>query len=206
MKMRFFCVVIGYLCGCFLTADFVARHKTGKGACEIGTGNPGTANMMGLFGTKWAAVTLLGDLLKTALPCMLCRYFLFEPLGRTAILYAGLGAALGHGFPFWHKFHGGRSVAVTCTYIVLFSPLWGIAAELAGLCIVLATGYLALGALAIPVLYLIPVFLVFGREAGTVALAGAVLLFFLHRDSIRRIAGKSEKRVNLPAKLKNLFH
>ena len=200
--MRFLCVVIGYLFGCFLTADFVARNKTGKSAFEIGTGNPGMANILEQFGLKWAAVTLFGDVLKTVLPCVLCRYLLFRSLGQIAILYAGLGVALGHGFPFWHRFRGGRGVAVTCTYIVLVSPFWGLLANLAGLCAVLATGYLAVDALAIPSLFLIPAFLNFGPEAGFVALAGVALILFLQRDSIRRIARRAERQADLLAKFK----
>lgn len=201
--MQFLCIVIGYLCGCFLTADAIARHKTGKSAFAIGTGNPGMANILEQFGLKWAAVTLLGDVLKTVLPCVLCRYLLFGSLGQAAVLYAGLRVTLGHGFPFWHRFQGGRGVAVTCTYMVLFSPGWGLLANLAGLFIVIATGYLALGALAIPSLFLIPIFLNSGLEAGLVALAGAALIFFLHRDSIRRITDKTEKKIDLLAKFKH---
>lgn len=201
--MRLLSILIGYLCGCFLTAEAVARCKTGRHAFEIGTGNPGMANIARTLGAKWAAATLLGDILKTALPCMLCRFLLFPSLGRVAILYAGVGAALGHAFPFWNRFRGGRSVAVTCSYLILFSPLWGVAAELAGLGAVLATGYLAAGALLIPSLYLLPAFLLYGREAGLVVLAGTALTFFLHRDSIRRLAGKMEKKEDLLAKLKN---
>lgn len=158
------------------------------------------ANIYSLFGLKWAAVTLLGDVLKTVLPCMACRFLLFPRLGRVAILYAGLGAALGHGFPFWHRFRGGRSVAVTCTYLILFSPLWGSVAALAGLFLVIVTRYLAVGALAIPALCLLPVFLQNGTEAELVALAGTVLLFILHRDSIDRIAHQTEKKTSLFAK------
>jgi glycerol-3-phosphate acyltransferase PlsY len=203
-KMRFLCVLIGYLCGCFLTAEVVARHKTGKSACEIGSKNPGTANITVLFGLKWGAVTLFGDILKTALPCMLCRYVLFPPLGRVAVLYAGTGAALGHGFPFWNRFRGGKSVAVTCTYLVLFSPLWGILANVAGLCIRLVTKYPAIGALAIPSLYLIPLFQMSEAEAGCIVLAGTALMFVLHRDSLRRIVQKTEKKTDLIAKFKKL--
>jgi glycerol-3-phosphate acyltransferase PlsY len=194
------CVLIGYLCGCFLTAEAVARCKTGRRAFEIGTGNPGMANIARTLGVKWAAVTLLGDVLKTALPCLLCRYFLFPSLGRVAVLYAGVGAALGHAFPFWNRLRGGRSVAVTCSYLILFSPLWGVAAELAGLGAVVLTGYLSVGALLIPSLYLLPAFLIYGREAGLVTLAGAALTFFLHRDSIRRLAGKTERKEDLATK------
>ena len=194
--MRILCILTGYLFGCFLTAEVVARYKAGKSASEIGSNNPGMANMGGQFGAKWAAVTLLGDVLKTVLPCMLSRFVFFSSLGRIAILYAGLGAALGHGFPFWHKFRGGRGVAVTCSYMILFSPVWGIIAELMGLAVVILTGYLAVGALVIPILYLIPIFWIFGAEAGCVALAGTALLFFLHRDSIRRLVQKSEQKID----------
>ena len=202
--MRVLCVMIGYLFGCFLTAEAVARRNTGKSACEIGSKNPGMANMVNVFGVKWGAVTLLGDILKTAVPCMLCRFVLFPSLGPVAILYAGLGAALGHGFPFWNHFRGGRGVAVTCAYIVLFSPLWGILANLLGLFVRIVTQYPAAGALVIPASFLIPVFCVYGMEAGCVALAGTALLFFLHRDSLYRMVHKSEKKSDLIAKMKHL--
>lgn len=201
--MRLLSILIGYLCGCFLTAEVVARCKTGKRAFDIGTGNPGMANIARTLGVRWAAATLLGDILKTALPCLLCRYLLFSSLGRVAVLYAGVGAALGHAFPFWNQFRGGRSVAVTCSYLVLFSPLWGVLIELAGLGAVVLTGYLAVGALLIPSLYLLPAFLIYGREAGLVSLAGTALMFFLHRDSLRRLAGKTEGKEDLRTKLKN---
>lgn len=90
MDMRFLCIVIGYLCGCFLTADAVARHKTGKSAFAIGTGNPGMANILEQFGVKWAAATLLGDVLKTVLPCLLCRYLLFKSPGSIGNPLCGL--------------------------------------------------------------------------------------------------------------------
>lgn len=200
--MRILCMIVGYFCGCFLTADAVVRHKTGRSVFGTGTKNPGTANVTGLLGMKWGAVTLLGDILKTAVPCALCRYVFFPSLGGTAVLYAGIGAALGHGFPFWNKFRGGRSVAVTCTYLVLFSPLRGIAANVAGLCVRLATGYPAAGALAIPVVYLPLVLQSDGAAAGWPVLAGTALLLVLHRDSLWRMAHKTEKKTSLLAELK----
>jgi len=201
--MRLFSLFIGYLCGCFLTGDRVAHYKTGRSAFAIGSGNPGMANILGQLGVKWAAITLLGDILKTVIPCVLCRYVLFRSLGSLAILYAGVGTALGHGYPFWHGFRGGKGVAVTCACLMLFSPLWGLLANLAGLGIVLVTGYLAVGALAIPSLFLIPAFLKFGAEAGFVTLANVVLLFSLHGDSLRRIRNGSEKKTDLLSKIRS---
>lgn len=150
---------------------------------------------MRLFGPKWAAVTLLGDLAKTFFACLICRLVLFPGLGGLAVLYAGVGVSLGHGFPFWHWLRGGRSVAVTCAYIVILSPPWGLGADIAGMCIVFASRYLAIGALAIPSLFLIPTFLLFSPEAGAVMLAGTAVTFALHRDSIARILRGKENRI-----------
>jgi glycerol-3-phosphate acyltransferase PlsY len=132
-----------------------------------------------LFGFKWAAATLLGDVSKTFLSCLVCRYLLFPQLGQIAILYAGLGTALGHGFPFWNRLHGGKGVAVTCTYIVLFSPFFGIAADLTGFVVVLLTGYLAVGALVFPCCFQLFILKYFWARSGLVSLAGTALIFWL---------------------------
>ena len=199
---RFLCAAVGYLCGCFLTADAVARRKAGKSAFDIGSGNPGMANIGHVFGARWAAVTLAGDVFKTVSACLLCRFILFPKLGGMAILYAGVGAALGHGYPFWHRFRGGRSVAVSCTYLILFSPLLGAAAELAGLCAVVLTGYLSVGTMLIPLLYLYPAFRFYGLEAGLVCLAGAAVTFLRNRDSLLRLIRGTEPKTSLPRRRK----
>lgn len=200
--MVILCVAVGYIFGCFLTAEAVARRKTGKSACDIGTKNPGTVNIGGTLGLKWAAVTLFGDIAKTAAACALCRYVLFSSLGDMAILYAGIGTALGHGFPFWNRFRGGRGVAVTCSYTFFFSPLWGIIADACGLITVLATGYTAVGALVIPVLFIFPAFIKYGTNAGLAAMAGAAVVLLLHRDSIKRLINGTEKKARIPFLLK----
>lgn len=98
MLYRTGCILTGYLCGCFLTAEAVSRHAAGKSASRLGTGNPGMANIMAQLGFKWGLLVLAGDLLKTLFPCMLCRFLLFPRLGRNAVLYAGIGVAAGHNF------------------------------------------------------------------------------------------------------------
>ena len=197
--MAVLCIAVGYVFGCFLTAEVVARLRTGKSACSIGTKNPGTVNIGGTLGIKWAAVTLLGDIAKTAAACALCRYVLFPGLGGTSVLYAGIGAALGHGFPFWNKFRGGRGVAVTCSYIVFFSPIWGIIADICGLIAVLLTKYTAVGALVIPVLFVFPAFIMYGEKAGFAALTGMAVVFLLHRDSIKRLVKGTENKARIPS-------
>ena len=149
MLQRLLCLLLGYLCGCFLTAELVARARTGKSAAALG----------GLSG-----------------------------------LWAGLGAVLGHNFPLWRGFRGGKGVAVTCAALILFSPLWGTAACLSGLAVTLLSGWLPLGAVVIPALFVPPAFLCHGREAGLLALILALIMLSRHIRGLGRILRGEEER------------
>lgn len=154
MPSRLTCLLIGYLCGNALTADLVSRHVAGKPAFELGVGNPGMANVGHELGTKWAAVTLTGDIGKTIMAVAASRA-LFPGLGPLAAAWAGLGTTLGHNYPFWHRFRGGKGVATTCSAIVLVSPAWGLLADVLGLAVVVLSGYLCVGAISIPAIFLL---------------------------------------------------
>ena len=147
---RAFCLLAGYFCGCFLTAELVARKETGKRAQDVGSGNPGMANITEHLGLRCGSAVLAGDVGKTAFACLLCRALLCRELGQLGVFWAGLGAVLGHNFPFWNRFRGGKGVAVTCTCLILGAPIWGAVSCLAGLAVVWITGYLPLGAVVIP--------------------------------------------------------
>lgn len=188
------CLLEGYLFGCFLPAVLVARARTGQDVSALGTGNPGTANITRQLGPGWGALVLLGDVGKTAAACILARAVSKEPL---AILWAGLGAALGHICPFWRGFRGGKGVAVTCTFLILFSPFWGTVACLAGLLVTRLTGWLALGAVVIPLAFLPFAFLFSGPEAGVLTLLVLLLMFLRHFQALRRIGRGEEKRSSL---------
>ncbi len=165
-------LAMGYVCGSFLTAELVSKHVSGKSAFDVGQGNPGMANMGVTYGTRWAAVTLAGDIAKTILAFALARA-LFPNATDIAGAAAATGATLGHVFPAWHRFRGGKGVATTCAGIILVTPVAGGIAAVAGLLVVLFAGYLCLGALAIPAVWL-AIELACGDTAH--AIAGAVLV------------------------------
>lgn len=98
MLQRLLCLLLGYLCGCFLTAELVARARTGKSAAALGTGNPGMANLAHELGKGWGAVVLAGDIAKTALAFGLCRA-LFPALGGLSGLVGRAGCGAGPQFP-----------------------------------------------------------------------------------------------------------
>ena len=162
---RIFCILTGYLCGSFLTAELVAQERIGKSAFEIGTGNPGMANLAEQGGVGCAFRVLAGDVGKTLLACLLCRYVCGAELGTLAAAYAGLGCILGHDYPFWHWFHGGKGVACNAAALILIWPMGGLFSCLIGLTAVLLTGYLPLGAVLIPAAFILPAFLEYGPES-----------------------------------------
>ncbi len=195
-------IVIGYFFGCFLTGELVVRLKTGKSASEFGSGNPGMANIMREFGFKTGILVLAGDLLKTIAACLLCL-FLFGgnrlsdshlAIGQIAALLAGLGAVIGHNWPFWRGFSGGKGVAVTCMAIFIFSPLWGLFSDIAGMMVVLLTGYLPLGAVVIPTLFTVFCYFFCSKEAAFLALLLMIIMFSRHWRGLFRIIQGKEKR------------
>ena len=190
---RLLCLAIGYAFGLVLFADLVAWGRLRRSAREIGSHNPGTANITRQLGIKWGLAVLAGDLLKTAAACWLCAA-LFPEIGRTVYLWAGLGVTLGHNFPLWAKFRGGKGVATTCAALVLFSPLWcGLCVVLGGL-VVLATGYLPVAAVVITAAALLPAWYFGGAEAFLLALAALALMVSRHWPGLVRAARGRERR------------
>lgn len=202
MGEKALCLLIGYLFGCILTAELIVKHKTGKSVSEFGTGNPGMANVMRIFGFKTGAAVLAGDLIKTVAAVLICC-LLFgrssvlpsgKPLGQPAVLWAGLGATLGHNWPIWRRLKGGKGVAVTCMTIFLFSPLWGLVSDAAGMLVVFRTGYLPLGAVVITTLFTVFAGIFYGMEAFIPALVLALIMLSRHYPGlIRSFKGTEEK-------------
>ena len=202
MGEKVLCLLIGYLFGCILTAELIVKQKTGKSVSEFGTGNPGMANVMRIFGFKTGAAVLAGDIIKTVAAVLICC-LLFgkssvlpsgKPLGQPAVLWAGLGATLGHNWPVWRRLKGGKGVAVTCMTIFLFSPLWGLVSDVAGMLVVFRTGYLPLGAVVITTLFTVFAGIFYGMEAFIPALVLALIMLSRHYPGlIRSFKGTEEK-------------
>lgn len=87
------------------------------------------ANIMTHLGKRAGLLVLAGDVLKTAAACWFC-WQLAPELHLTALLYGGFGAVLGHNWPFWNHGHGGKGVAVTCAWLMLYLPVTGCCAAL----------------------------------------------------------------------------
>jgi glycerol-3-phosphate acyltransferase PlsY len=187
--------VFGYLCGSIPFGVILTRFSGAPDVRSIGSGNIGATNVLRTGRKALAAATLLGDMLKGTVAVLIAGFI----FGRHAALCAALGAFLGHLFPLWLGFKGGKGVA---TYIGLLLGLAWPAALFFGaiwLAVAALTRYSSLAALTASVLT--PFFLWWWGarlEAELFALLTA-LLWFMHRANIARLARGSESKIGRAA-------
>ena len=203
---RIISLVLGYAFGNILTACIVTKKFNGSSPFEIGSGNPGMANVMAQCGFGPGICVLIGDLIKTLIPCLLCRFVIFPgEYGLLACMYAGLGVVMGHNFPIWHRFQGGKGVSTSCAAMFCIHPLWGIAAMLVGMFIVFGTKYLSIGAAFIPVAFIPVAWYMAGAEGGIAYIVLSLMMLFAHRKDFTRIRRGEEERIDVPALIKKKF-
>jgi glycerol-3-phosphate acyltransferase PlsY len=184
-------LAMGYLLGSIPFGLFFARLSGAGDVRKIGSGNIGATNVL-RTGKKWAAAaTLLCDSGKGAAAVLIARHWL--PQG--AEIFAALAAVLGHLFPLWLGFKGGKGVATFLgVSLALFWPVGLLVAAtwLAAAMIWRISSLSALTAIALSPAY----FFLFGaRDYVPLALVLAALIFFMHRDNIRRLLRGEEPRI-----------
>ncbi len=153
---RIICLVMGYVFGLFQTGYIYGKVK-GIDIRQHGSGNSGSTNALRVMGVRAGALVFLGDFLKTVIPCFLVRIlFASRPeYVYVLILYAGFGVILGHNFPFYLNFKGGKGIAATAG--IMFSLDWRLTALClaAFILIVAVTRYVSLGSLVVSTIFLI---------------------------------------------------
>jgi acyl phosphate:glycerol-3-phosphate acyltransferase len=183
--------VFGYLCGSIPFGVLLTRLGGGPDLRSVGSGNIGATNVLRTGRKGLAAATLLGDLLKGTFAVLLTRY----ALGDNAAIVAAVGAFLGHLFPVWLRFRGGKGVA---TYIgVLLGIAWPAAIVfcVVWLAVAAATRYSSLAALTASLAA--PAFLWWWGDVADaqVFLLLSALLWIMHRANIGRLLNGAEGRI-----------
>ena len=205
---RLICVAIGYLFGLFQTG-YIYGMINHVDIRKHGSGNAGTTNALRTLGWKAGAITFIGDCLKCVLAVLLVR-FIFADSSRIELLaiYAGLGAVLGHNFPFYLNFKGGKGIASTVGLILAVNPVMFLIVAIVFIAIVLFTQYVSLGSIVIMVLFVIQVVIYgqmdgFGLTGGelyefyAIAIVLAALAIWRHRANIKRLATGTENKTDL---------
>jgi len=187
--------VFGYLCGSIPFGVLLTRLSGGPDLRGIGSGNIGATNVLRTGRKGLAAATLAGDMLKGTVAVLIVGHL----LGEQPAIVAGLGAFIGHLFPVWLNFRGGKGVA---TYIGLLLGLaWPAAIVFCAIWLLIAalTRYSSLAALTASVAT--PAFLWWqsDRQTTVAFLLLSILLWITHRANIARLMRGTESRIGRSA-------
>ena len=184
--------VFGYLCGSIPFGIVLTRLAGAPDLRSIGSGNIGATNVLRTGNKALAAATLLGDMLKGTFAVAVANWL----LGADPAIAAALGAFLGHLFPVWLKFRGGKGVA-TFIGLLLGFGFWGafLAFAVIWLAIAAATRYSSLAALIASAATPAVLWWTGGAAHAGLFLVLAVLLWVMHRGNIARLLAGTEGKI-----------
>ncbi len=210
---RIICLVIGYVFGLFQTAYLYGRLH-GVDIRNYGSGNAGTTNTLRVFGTKAGLLVLVGDIMKCILAVVITAV-IFDSSHPDMVyllkMYAAAGAIIGHNFPFYLKFKGGKGIAATAGLILSFHPYlipMGIILFFGAFFI---THYVSLGSLLVYAGFLLELVIlgqmgIFGMtqplliEMYVIAGLLTVMAYWKHRENIKRLLSGTERKTYLTHK------
>lgn len=211
---RAICLLIGYACGLFQTGYFLSTLQ-GVNLREKGSGNFGATNTLRVMGNKSGVIVLIGDVLKAVAACLIARLVfshMFADFNILHVFYAGFGAVLGHDFPFYLKFKGGKGVASTAGMVLGMGAYKELAIGLLLFVLIVAvTRYVSLGsclavALGCGLLILKAVNGDYSitaaqtAEFAVIGVATVLLCWWKHRSNIKRLIAGTENKFGTKAK------
>lgn len=210
---RLICLGIGYVFGLFQTGYIYGRMH-GMDIRKHGSGNAGSTNALRTMGVKAGAITLLGDCIKCVIAVLVVRGIFASRCPEILPLlsmYAGFGAVLGHNYPFYLGFKGGKGIAATAGMILATDLRMAAVCLVVFVVIVAVTRYVSLGSLVVTVLFLAGLVICgqigeFGMaqnylfEMYGVGLLFTLSAFFQHRANIKRLREGTENKIGLKKK------
>jgi glycerol-3-phosphate acyltransferase PlsY len=191
-----YAAILGYLCGSVPFGLLLTRAAGLGDIRAIGSGNIGATNVL-RTGNRWLAVgTLVLDAAKAALPILVARYY----WGDNAAMLAAIGAVVGHCFPVWLGFKGGKGVAVMIGSLLALNWLVGLIFCAVWLLIAFAQKMSSLAALTAAATAPIFAYVLVDEWLAAATAVIAVLLFFQHRENIVRLIRGTEPRIGSQSK------
>lgn len=208
---RLACIMIGYAFGLIQTGYLYGKTQN-VDIRKQGSGNAGTTNALRTLGWKAGLITFLGDCFK-CVAAVVVAYFLFgrnhQELFPVYAMYAGMGAVLGHNYPFYMNFKGGKGIAATAGLIVSTTNVWMVLICLAVFVTVVAiTKYVSVGSMVVVIVYYICVITLaktgaYGAAEGhlyEIYIIGALLVisaFYKHKENIKRLLSGTENKLSV---------
>ena len=190
---------VAYLLGSISTGLLVAKLNHGPNLREVGSKNTGASNVLRTMGLKSGLITFAGDCGKAALACGIGYW----ALGRYGAMLAGLMVILGHNWPVFFQFKGGKGVASSCGVMLVCFPIPALISYVVAIGIIAATRFISLGSMCMLTVFAILVS-VFFSGGDLLVILWAVLLASLcilrHRTNIGRLIHGTESRLGQKVK------
>lgn len=206
--------IIAYLIGSINFSILISKKYAGFDVRQKGSGNAGTTNMLRTVGKGAAAITLILDILKGIVSILLaillgkiCTNIVTNNVNAAVLVQvAGIGAILGHTFPIYFGFKGGKGIATTLGILLISNWQIGLICLVFALIIMILTKTVSTGSIAAAILF--PVLTLFlGKENYIVSgnyfiysIIIALIVCFNHRENIKRIANGTENKISFKSK------
>lgn len=186
-------ITLSYLLGSIPFGVLISKYK-GINLKEKGSGNIGATNVLRTVGKGAAAFTLLGDLLKGSLSVFIANNFLHEPW----IAFTGIAVIVGHIFPVFIRFKGGKGVATTFGVVLIYSPIVAISAILLWSVVVFTFRYSSLGAI-ITFLFLPAIVAILDPDKMKLyfSIFISIIIILKHKDNLLRIFKGAETKIGI---------
>lgn len=186
-------IIVGYLLGS-VNASIIFSKLKGDDIRNHGSGNAGATNTLRTYGKGVAAAVTLFDVLKGVVAVLFARYILKDEL---AVLFAGFGAVLGHNYPVYFDFKGGKGILTSFAVALMVSPLSAVCALVSGVVIIAITRYVSLGSvMGSVVLAIASFFFENGNiEISVLIVVLALLAIFRHKENISRLINGTERKL-----------
>lgn len=200
-------LIIGYFCGCIQSGYFVGKVN-GIDIRDYGSGNAGSTNVLRVLGKGWAAVTFLGDFFKGFIPVMIVGLLVAPKIPgvdpKLAQLIIGFGAVLGHDYPFFLKFKGGKGVATSAAVMTAFDWRMGLISVIIFLIVVVLTRYVSLGSCLVSIGFLVEmaIFQHFRPDLMIMTFLYTFFIIYRHRTNIQRLLSGTESKIGQKVEIK----
>ena len=201
---EFLLIILAYLIGSIPTSVWVSKRFFGIDIRDYGSGNAGATNTFRVLGSKWGTIVMAVDMTKGVIAALLCFLIPFyaninNEWGRTNFMIGlGLAAVIGHIFPIWAGFKGGKGVATLFGMIVAIQPLVAICCVGVFLLVLFLIRFVSLSSIFAGVSFAIFILFIFNDDVTLYrifSVAVALLVILTHQKNINRIINGTESKV-----------
>lgn len=195
-------ILFAYLIGSIPTAVWISRYFFGVDIRDYGSGNSGATNTFRVLGSKWGCIVMSVDVLKGVIATSLyivLPFYMHNEWDRTNLMVGlGLAAVVGHIFPLWADFRGGKGVATLFGMILAIQPLVAVYCVGVFLLCLYLTRFVSLSSILASIAFAVLILFIFNEQEPlyrAFAIAVALLVILTHQKNISRLLRGSESKI-----------